>query len=272
MKKNLPYPGSKKNSQIFYWNLLQINRLISLERIFSPKPLPFYLLVISVFLSLHGYSQIDYSAKVNLKGLYSRESELPFWFNTNQRGRISENTNFAGWISGNAKKKIGANSVLEFGAGLLFQDDADHHFQIDELYAQLNSGWLQVIAGKKQREKYYAGLSAVNENIMWSLNAQPMPGIQISTATPIYFTKEKHFGFEASWNEFVMGDQEFVKDTRVHNSSFYLVYNFSNDWTVKAGLQHVAQWGGTSPVFGKQPTGISDYLRIITARKGGIMP
>lgn len=139
----------------------------------------------------------------------------------------------------------------------------------DELYAQFDHSWLSIIVGKKQKPDIYNGLSAVNENILWSLNAQALPGIQINTKRPIYFSENKILGFEATWNEYLMGRQESVRNARVHHKSLRLLFNATKGWNFKVGIQHVAQWGGVSKFHGEQSTKFKDYLRVISGRSGG---
>ncbi|WP_286760810.1 capsule assembly Wzi family protein [Salegentibacter sp. UBA1130] len=229
----------------------------------------FSLLLVSLLFTLNVFSQGNHSGSLVSKGLYSFDEELPFWFYTNQRGRISKGTNTAVWISGKSLFQLNEKTSLEAGGGILFQDGIEDKLTIDELYAELNLDWLQVILGKKQQAQLYSGLSATNENILWSLNAQPLPGIQIATHRPIYINKERSVGVEASWNEYFMGNDRFVENTRLHHKNLYLIYNGNNNWHFKTGVQHFAQWSGTSPVFGKQPSSFKDYIRIVTGREGG---
>lgn len=228
----------------------------------------FQILSLSVFAS-NAFSQASYSGSISSKGFYSSDEELPFWFYTNQRGRISNGTNTAVWLTGNSFFRLSEKASLEGGAGMLFQDGIKDKFFADELYAELNLDWLRVIIGKKQRTQFYAGLSATNENILWSLNSQPLPGIQIETNRTVYFDKNKRIGFEGSWNEYIMEEDRFIQNTQLHHKNFYIIYKTKNNWNFKAGIQHFAQWGGTSPVFGKQPSDFKDYIRIVTGREGG---
>nr|WP_279344006.1 capsule assembly Wzi family protein [Gramella jeungdoensis] len=215
------------------------------------------------------FSQVDFSGSLNLQGYYSNKEKLPFWFYSNQRGRISEETTMAGWISGKMDYTISEKSSLEIGGGLLYQDDYLNDDFIDELYIDFKYSKFSLIAGRKHYEELYNGLSAANENFAWSLNASPMPGIQIKTDETIYFNQNEKLGFEFSWAEYLMGNDRFVKGTRLHSKSLYLVYNLNQDWILKGGIRHFAQWGGKSPVGGSQPTGLKDYFMIITGREGG---
>ncbi|MDT0677684.1 hypothetical protein [Autumnicola musiva] len=225
-----------------------------------------------VLLMLTGFSALPqqpvFSGEVNLEGFNSESDKLPFWLHSNRRGRISEETNVAGWLSGKMNYDLGSASALEMGGGILYSDGFKDEIAIDQLYAQFTNSWLQVIVGRKQRPELYNGLSATNENILWSLNARPLPGIQVQTSQPIFFGRNRRFGFDAAWEEYLMGKNRFVQNARLHHKSFHLLYRIENGWEIKAGLQHFAQWAGTSPDFGEQPNSFKDYLRIVSGRGG----
>jgi len=229
----------------------------------------FFLFLVIIFFPKLTYAQIDYSGSINLEAYYSSKEKLPFWFYSNQRGRVSEETNMDGWINGKMIYDFSANSSIEFGGGVLYQDAFKDKLFIDELYANFNYKWLQVIAGSKQKMELYNGLSATNENILWSLNARPVPGIQFKTNRPIFLDSNRKFGFEASWNEYYMGDNPGAENVRLHHKKIQILYNFRKGWSFKAGIQHFVQWGGISESYGKQPNGFTDYFRIIAGRGGG---
>lgn len=215
------------------------------------------------------YGQVNFSGTIQLEGYYSSQDDLPFWFYSNQRGRVSNETNFDGWVTGKMNYDFSSEARLEVGAGVLYRDGSGDNVVIDELYADFNYKKLQIILGRKQRPEMYHGLSAANENILWSLNAQPVPGIQIKTNAPVYPFLNKKFGFEASWNEYYLGDNPGAEDVRLHHKSLTLLYNFNKGWNVGIGLQHFVQWAGYSERLGAQPKGLTDYLKVITGRGGG---
>jgi hypothetical protein len=227
-------------------------------------------LLIFLFNSWIGTAQIEFNTEFNLKTMVSAKEKSPFWMHTNQRGRLTDSTNLAGWVSIKGSYEISDNSSFEIGGGLLYQDANNKvRLNIDELYGQFRNSWLQIIGGRKQHEELYDGLSATNGNILWSLNARPLPGIQVSTLEPIYFLLDKKLGFSGSWNEFHMYKNRFVENTLLHNKSLYLNYRNKEDLKIKLGIQHFVQWGGISPVYGNLPSGVTDYYRVITGAEGG---
>lgn len=227
-------------------------------------------ILLFLFFCFSSFSQsLELSGEVNLKTMTSNGSKLPFWFYSNQRGRVSSNTDISSWISGTGIYNLNGRSLLEIGGALLYQNGLAHKVYIDELYASYRNTWLEVSVGRKQKEEIYRGLSAANQNMLWSLNARPLPGIQLKTQKPINFTSNGKWAFEAEWEEYLMGNDRYVKNTRLHHKSFHILYKTHTGWQIKAGIQHFAQWAGTSPDFGGQPHSFGDYLKIITGRGGG---
>ncbi len=221
-----------------------------------------------VFFGFLNAQDVEFSGSFSTKGLFYSEDESPFWMHSNQRGRVDELSNFSGWINGQAKYQIGENAGLELGLGGLYQDGYTDKLQLDESYLAFQNSWLSIVAGRKQRAELYNGLSASNQNILWSLNARPLPGVQISTTRPIFFKNNKGIGFKASLEEYLMDDERYVDNTRLHHKSFHLVYKGSENFQITAGLQHFVQWAGTSPDFGKLPGSFSDYISVITGKEG----
>ncbi len=225
-------------------------------------------LFLSFFLNVHAQN-IEISGQVNATGLLYSEENSPFWLHTNQRGRIDELTNFSGFISTHGLYNLSENSNLEFGLGALYQDGYADKLQLDEAYLSFNNSWLGIVAGRKQREELHRGLSATNQSILWSLNARPLPGIRFFTKRPIFFKNNRGLGFQASYEEYLMDDERFVENTRLHHKSFHLVYRSSPKFQISAGLRHFVQWGGTHPEFGDLPSDFEAYTRAITGRGAG---
>ena len=219
-----------------------------------------------------GQAQVQFSGEAIAEGFVSKE-ELPFWFYSNRRGRINQETSIASWAHIKGIYEVTENAEIEVGAGVLYQDAARYdNLDIDEAYIQFKNSWLRISAGIKQHDELYAGLSGTNGNIIWSLNAKPLPGIQLNTIRPIYFLFQDRLGFSGTWGEFWMNfdTDRFVKNVKVHKKSLFLDYRSRDDLKIKVGIEHFAQWAGESPEarIGKQPNGFKDYLKIISGQGG----
>jgi hypothetical protein len=226
------------------------------------------LLFFTLFFSLQA-QQIDFKGQVSGTGLLYTEDNSPFWLHTNQRGRIDETTNFSGLISASGIYNLTDNSNLEFGLGTLYQDGYSDKLQLDQAYVAFSNSWLGIVVGRKQRQELYRGLSATNQNILWSLNARPLSGVRFFTRRPIFLKNNRGLGFEASYEEYLMDDERFVENTRLHHKSFHLIYKSSPKFQISAGLRHFVQWGGTHPQFGKLPSDFEAYTRIVTGKGVG---
>ncbi|MGA9591024.1 MAG: capsule assembly Wzi family protein [Salegentibacter sp.] len=209
------------------------------------------------------------SADLNLVGLGYAQEEAPFWLYSNRRGRLNGAANLAAWGNISTRYYLYDDVFLEGGVGILYQDGYSNKVQFDESYLSFQNDWLSVTLGRKQKKELYKGLSASNENILWSLNARPLPGIRFSTSRTIFFGKERRgLGFDASLEEYVTDDDRYVNETRIHHKSFHLVYKASDKFEIKAGLQHFVEWAGISPDYGRLPSSFQDYLSVFAGREG----
>lgn len=229
------------------------------------KRLPLVLL----FFVLFSHAQkIDYSASVTAEGLLSSEENNPFWLYTNQRGRLDEFTDLATWADASGTYFITPDASIALGLGGLYQNGLPDKLQLDEYYLSFKNTWMKAHAGRKHKIELYNGLSATNENVLWSLNARPLPGVSFEIYRPVYFWKSAGLGFKASLEEFFTDDERYVENLRIHHKSFHFVYSGIRNVELIVGVQHFAQWAGTSPEEGPLPDGFEDYLRVITGQQG----
>ncbi|MCC8358439.1 capsule assembly Wzi family protein [Salinimicrobium sediminilitoris] len=211
--------------------------------------------------------ELDFYGKVEGLVQGGTGEELPFWMYSNSRGRLSKGTNALVAATLSSVYDFRNGGRLEAGIGFFTGDQQDNPVAIDEAYLRYSKDWFQITAGAKQQEELYAGLSGTNRSILHSLNARPLPGLEIGTVRPVFLAP--WLGFEAKWGEYILEEDRYIPWTRVHHKSFQMVIRPADDWMIKAGLLHFAQWGGNSPDFGPQPSGLQDYLKIITGRHGG---
>lgn len=228
----------------------------------------FFFLSLFLAVSLNA-QEFSTQAEVDAVVLGSTGESLPFWFHSNKRGRIDPLTNFSTWANASGIYSLSENSFLRAGLGVLYHDGYNDEIELDQSFLEFQNSWLQIIAGRKQEPELYNDLSATNENILWSLNARPLPGVSIETTRPIIFWKDAGVGFEAELGEYWLGNERYVKGARLHHKSFHFVINPSPQFHLRFGLQHFVQWAGTSPEYGELSGGFNDYLRIFTGQGGG---
>tara|TARA_R100000935_G_C2830019_1_gene164504 strand:- start:894 stop:2231 length:1338 start_codon:yes stop_codon:yes gene_type:complete len=229
-------------------------------------------LFIVLFLTANSFiiqaQKINYEGIGSLTGIGYTQEESPFWIHSNQRGRIDETSNISAFLSTKATYQISTNAKLEVGLGGLFHDGYTEKFQLDESYLMLENNWLKAHLGRKQKEELYDGLSASNQNILWSLNARPLPGISLSLKNPLLISSTLGLSLDATLEEFITDDERYVENTRIHHKSFHIIFDKINNFEVKVGLQHFVQWAGTSPDFGKLPGSFRDYINVFSGKEG----
>lgn len=206
----------------------------------------------------------EYSGSFNLQSNLSFGTENPFWFHSNQRGRIDEITRFAGWLNGQCRFYNRSGGFVETGVGLLYSNGYNNRVMLEEYYLTYENDLLKLFAGKEHKEAMYSGLSATNQNILWSLNASPISGIGIRMKEPLMLWKQAGIGFKFSYEEYFTDDERYIDNTWIHHKSLHLVFKGSERFTLTAGVQHFAQWAGDSDEYGELPSGFDDYLRVVT--------
>lgn len=124
---------------------------------------------------------------------------------------------------------------------------------VQELY--VGTGWkkLNLDLGIRRRATDFGGLSVTGGNFVLTDNAQSFPGYRLhSDWIKIPFTKgilSARFDF----GDYGLWDNRYVKHTLLHNQALHFKVNISKRISFTGGLDLWTQWGGTSPVYGKQP-------------------
>jgi len=203
--------------------------------------------------------------------LAGTKGRIPFWMLANQYGRFSpESANGyidAGLFSDSLKseKKFDWDWGLE-GFG---RYDGSWDGWLHQGYVGGKAGWLYLYAGWKEEHFGIQDPELSSGFVIWSGNARPVPQISLSTPgyIPVPFTKgfaEVKGGISHGW----FGDDGYVKGAMLHHKYIYLRVGGSSRLHLNAGLHHFVQWGGTSPVYGKLPSGFRDFLKVFVACAG----
>lgn len=196
------------------------------------------------------------------------DTELPFWVHTNTFGRLGNRTTGYAGASSKIDYTVNERSRISVGISAFYRDGVTSELQRNELYVQYERPVWRVVLGSKNPEVSDSYLSTTNENIILSGNTRSLPGILLETTKPLQIFNRIHI--DVGLGHYLLNDeQRFVQNTRVHYKRFYALYNLNGKHSIKAGIQHFAQWGGTSPSLGGQPNGLSDFARIFVGSGGG---
>lgn len=207
-----------------------------------------------------------YSGGFEALGYLSNES-LPFWAFTNEYGSLTEDSNGLFYAFAKAHYSLSSNATLDVKASGLIRDGVDPSVQRAELYVTFKNRWLEATAGSQNFTQDENQLSSIRRNILFSSNTRALPGVLLQTAKPIRITKK--ISVDAAIAQYILNDNRFVDNALVHYKNLYFRWDINKTSSVRGGLQHVAQWGGTSTLIGPQPQGFSDFVRIFLGSGGG---
>lgn len=216
------------------------------------------------------FPQRTFEYKASMSGLISPKSRLPMWATANRYGITPDNRGGllqVGVFSAfNPQRKI--QTAYGFsGAGFLSQHK--NNILLDELYFSMKWEKVRLDLGLVHPEVEFNGISAHNGNIIYSANTRTLPGYNLSTDFIAIPRTREVLAFRFNWADYILLDDRFVDRPRLHNKSLYLKITPYRKLEVIVGLEHWAQWAGTSPVYGKQPGSFRDYVRIFCSQSGG---
>ena len=229
----------------------------------------FLLFFISIY-SLQSQTN-DVSYTIHSSAGLSSDTTLPFWQVANQFGSVPNSDygllNTAIFKAYDTPQTLFDISYKASATGFIAQENK---LLLNELYLGIRFKNIILDLGAKNDAVLWNNLSSSNGSIIKSINARAMPGVNIKTNNFITLP------FATSWLEvkanfahYFMNDTRFVDNTNLHHKSLYFKTTLSPTFEIIAGLDHYAQWGGSSPVFGAQPGSLSDYIKVVFGAEGG---
>ncbi len=258
------------------------------------KSLPIYIIVLLfALLPLYGQAQnevVETNAttyEIELFGSAATGSYTPFWMANNRYGLIPLDAG-NGVITAGVFHQQELGNKFRWGAGLDVAAAIPRHRNlfIQQAYAEIGYRSLLLSIGSKERYNSLWNRRLSSGDMVQSANARPIPEINLSmpqfTVVPLtkgWMQVKGDFAFGKSLDtdyleHFANPDQYFVKDILWHHKSFFFrIKDTQNQFplALTLGVQHVAQWGGTSTneKVGKQPQSFKDMIRVILGREGG---
>lgn len=211
-------------------------------------------------------SDFEIGAEATLLGLASNNNN-PFWFKANTNGAIGNTTNILLSAGTFAKYNLSENSLLSAGVSLFVRDGVEDNLQRNELFVQFDNKYITAVVGSKNPKVLYNGLSTVNENFILSGNARAIPGIVISA--PQLIKIYNGIFIDYGLGNYFLNDERVVTNTNIHYKKFGVQWQINSNNAIYGGIEHYAQWNGTSPEFGRQPHCLKDYIDVFLARRAG---
>ena len=198
---------------------------------------------------------------------------LPFWARTGEDGILPVRSSGLLTIGADISYQSSKGFFFDTGANLVGAYAMKSILNPDPVYglvdrAYVSAGWkmLRIDLGMVPHQKELGDMSITGGNMMWSGNARNLPGINLKSD---WIYPLKWFAFRGNIAHYKMIDRRSVSGTLLHDKSLDVRFDFSRNFAVSAGLEHIAQWGGSSAIYGPQPSSFSDYMRVFFAQGGG---
>lgn len=211
----------------------------------------------------------------------------PFWITSNKYGVVPLD-------AGNGYFRTGVTQHQTLGKGFHWGAKLDalvvapryRNVYIHQLYAEIGYKNLLLSVGNKERNNSLWDKHLSSGDMIQSTNARPIPEVNLSLPqfTVVPFTKgwlqvkgDVAVGrsFDTAYlDDFIQTSQNYIQDVLWHHkSAFIRVQDSRNHFPIGLtfGIQHMAQWGGTStnPQLGKQPQSLKNLARVFWGKSGG---
>lgn len=232
------------------------------------------LLTLLLLSSIQVFSQKD-SVKydISLTGVISNGVNSPFLIHSNQYGTISNAPKSSDLMVGIDKEFNNSHHLLNYGfkANLLIQTDRDKsNVYFNELFVKAHLLVFDLVIGEREEHLGNQDSTLSSGGFLFSQNARPMPKITIGIEkfTPVPFTKgylEVKGALTHGW----FTDNTYVSNLFLHHKYLYAKIGGRLPVHFQYGIDHVAQWGGIVPGYGKQPSGFRDFIDIFLGKSGG---
>ena len=242
----------------------------------------------------------DFILTLMLLGAMSSGANMPFWATANRFGIMPEAAGAVGMISASSQFdpsqefqwRWGASLAAGFdsyvpdkdingGTGRPVSENDGTRIMLDELYASLKWKIFSLDLGMKHREQgflagpasqgpaYLGSLSTTAGNIVWSGNSRSLPGYSLNLEpVAVPFTGGR-LEVNGSYGDYRTYDTRYVEGALVHNMRVGFTVHITDRLDFLGQLDHYAIWNGTHPITGKRPSGIGNYIRVVTGSSGG---
>jgi len=238
-----------------------------------------------LFLPVIVYSQDIFNYRLDLFGSASSGKYTPFWMTSNTYGAVPIQPD-NGYIRGDLgwEYAFPDKIKLEANADVLAGDKNASSLWIQQLYAAISYRNMYFFVGAKERYNSMLDKDLSMGDMTFSTNARPIPEINFAfpNFTNIPFTKgymqfRGDFSFGKSFdNNYILRTMNpgavYNYNILLHHKSLFLKWEDPSErfpfWGM-IGLEHAAQWGGTSSIYGKDSSdSFRNLLRILLCQSG----
>ena len=233
----------------------------------------FYIILLIQPANLFAQAVSERHWEIEIRSYSSSQDDLPFWLWANQKGMVGQQEKYHHFCMMKYEGTVSDTAhELKLSYGVLLTSDLTTRStsQINEAF--LSIGYKKVLfkIGEQAAKTEMAGLSATNGDFCYSNNSRPYPSVLLGTNG--FVKLFKNVSFSALYEEALIRDQyEYIKNPNLHHKNLFFRWGNPKKLRITAGMDDYAWWGGTSPnpVYGKLPSGFSDYLNVIMCRSRG---
>ncbi|MDZ7719220.1 MAG: capsule assembly Wzi family protein [Balneolaceae bacterium] len=223
------------------------------------------LLLITTFSNLYGQLSVETS------GIFSTESNTPFWFQSNRNGVYSsEGSQFLTRLQYHNSYDELNNFKILYGTSVIGRPGSQSTLSLNQGYLKIRGFGLEFAGGRfiDPSPLFYD-----NELGMGSLgvstNASPIPKLKLGLRDwlSVPFTNDflQVYGYVThGW----LGSARFGDNVLLHEKAGYFKLGGDRSVNVYGGLVHYVIWGGSTPEEGDIPNGFSDFIDIFFAQSG----
>ena len=210
---------------------------------------------------------------VGFLGVISNGTYSPFWIQSNQYGKISANSkSINGWV-GFSKEFSNKARLFDYGfkVNLLLQtDNIKTTAYFHEIYLKARLSVFDLIVGAREEQLGNQDSTLSCGGFLFSKNTRPMPKITVGLEhfTVVPYTNgflEVKGAISHGW----FTDNIYATNLYLHHKYLYGKIGGKLPVHFQYGFDHVAQWGGSIPEYGKQPSNLDAFTSIFFVRAGG---
>lgn len=227
------------------------------------------LLLLSISISAQSVKE-RVNAEITALSTFGASKNQSFWLTHNRYGLFDDaSANALSLISG--KVNMRQDRLFDIGGGLTVLARASHSstLYLHQAFVEAKIGFFNIEAGRKETI-YGIPLGELSSgSVGISPNAMPVP--RVTVIMHEFFPVPYTFGWLEIKGHFSHGwlnDERYAMNSFLHDKSAHVQTGGDTGIKLYWGIVHSAIWGGESPVHGKLPSSLSDFLRVIVAKEG----
>ncbi len=241
----------------------------------------YFLLATAIVCYFNSYSQVrnqldsaDHHLILKSGLVASSSSNVPFWMLGNNSQRLVSGMPTQIYSSIFAYKEGGNNKLdYHYGFEAIGNFNGNTRTQVIQSYIGINYDGFLLTLGKRERTTNSLFSEELGfGNLINGNNALPIPKIMIETNGWVKFPfLHKNLSYRGSFSHGWFEEDRYQSGAFLHEKSLHFsIHSTAKNIELQFGLTHNAQWGGQNlTAETRQPTGLMNFIRILTASSGG---